>query len=450
MKMEYLFSVCMAMFLAMSFYACSDDDETVPVDPVTPETPDEPEPDPDNGSTTVTAANYHFDLTITVGKHGGMARDVTTIVQSVSSLDADQGVISFTGQGCEINTDYTMETILKGRYYYQVPTSDDRFSKLRFENNTMTRVQEQKFAEGYTYKSRAYTHAWIDDNTLLIMAANGDKDRIIWTKLHVDDPTSDTSSSDDMTILDNGTLDIALPEGYAIFTSTGILTYRAADNKLFYFYYAKSGSGMHATSEPFFHVVVLDADTMEIESDEPNTLAQEMAGSAYGELLQDITMFDDSGNLYLCVFNSLDTMDQGMLLRINAGEYDFDSSYNGFKDADGKLLTVQYLGDEKALAYSQNYASGTGIDDYAYYYSIVDLTTGNHERLQYNGEELPYSGGRFSQRSCVVDGKAYFGVNVEDVDNPQIYIYDIDSGTVTKGAEVESGYFFEQIRVVQD
>ncbi|MCD8310876.1 MAG: DUF4374 domain-containing protein [Prevotellaceae bacterium] len=445
--MKYLFSVCMAALLAMTFNACSDDDDkTLSQTPETPETPDEP----DNGGTTVTTADYHFDLTITVGKHGGMARDVTTIVQSVGSLDADQGVISFTGKGCEINTDYTMETILKGRYYYQVPTSNDRFSKLRFENNAMQRVQEQKFAEGYTYSSRAYTHAWIGNNTLLVMAANGDKDQIIWTKLHVDDPTSDTSSSDDMTILDNGTLDIALTEGYSLFTSTGILTYRESDNKLFYFYYCKTSSGMKAQSEPFFHVVVIDPDTMEIESNETNTLAQEMQGSAYGELLQNTVMFDDAGNLYLCVFNSLDTMDQGMLLRINSGEYDFDPSYNGFKDADGKLLTVQYLGDDKALAYAQNYASGTGIDDYAYYYSIVDLTTGNHERLKYNGEELPYSGGRFSQRSCVVDGKAYIGVNIEEYENPQIYIYDIATGSVTKGAEIESGYFFEQIRVVQD
>ena len=69
---------------------------------------------------------HHFDLTVTVGKQGGMGRDLTTIMQSRTSLDGG-ATVDFKNMGAEINADYSMEMILKGKYYYQVPVSADRF-----------------------------------------------------------------------------------------------------------------------------------------------------------------------------------------------------------------------------------------------------------------------------------------------------------------------------------
>ncbi len=56
--------------------------------------------------------------------------------------------------------------------------------------------------------------------------------------------------------------------------------------------------------------------------------------------------------------------------------------------------------------------------------TVIDLNTKTSSRVQYNGKDLPYSGGRFSQRTAIADGKAYIGVNPENT-NPCIYIYDI-------------------------
>ena len=88
-------------------------------------------------------------------------------------------------QGAEI-TDYTMESIYDNQYMYQVPNSNDRFSKLQFKNNKMVVVQEQKFKVN-TYKSRNYAHAWLNKNTLLIISTDGDHKKVIWTKLNTDD-----------------------------------------------------------------------------------------------------------------------------------------------------------------------------------------------------------------------------------------------------------------------
>ena len=161
-------------------------------------------------------------------------------------------------------------------------------------------------------------------------------------------------------------------------------------------------------------------------------------------------MYDESDNLYLACFTKENGIEKGMLLRIKTGEYSFDDSYNGYKDADGKLMTVQYLGDNKALVYSRNDASGTKIDSYSHYYSIIDLQTGTSTRLSYNNEEIAYSGGRFAQRSVIFNNKAYIGVNTKADVNAIIYIYDIKTGKVEKGAEVGGEYYFDMIRIIEN
>ena len=94
---------------------------------------------------------------------------------------------------------------------------------------------------------------------------------------------------------------------------------------------------------------------------------------------------------------------------------------------------------------------GTGIDAYAHYYSVVDLNANTRTRMSFNGAEIPYSSGRFSQRSAFnpQENKVYFGVNTE-TSQPQIYIYDVATGAVTEGVKVAEGYFFEQIRLLEN
>lgn len=333
---------------------------------------------------------------------------------------------------------YSMEAIVKGKYYYQVPNSNDRFTKLQVTGNSIKIVQEQTFVQN-TFKVRGYTHAWLDDHTLIIMAANGNADKVIWTKLN----------ADDMRILAEGTLDLPLPEGAKVFTASGILTYNEKAGKLYYFYFGKDKSGRGGKATSNFLTAVINPSDMKVESNKVNTLAGEMAGSAYGELMQSCVMYDADGNLYLAAFTDANDIEQGHLLRIKKGETDFDASYEGYPNADGKLLTIQNLGNGKALVYARNDAAGTAIDSYSHYYSIININTGTQERLSYNGQEIPYSGGRFAQRSVIIDGKAYIGVNTEKA-NPCIYIYDIATGKVEKGAEIAEGYYFDMLRVIEN
>ena len=307
------------------------------------------------------------------------------------------------------------------------------FTSCSKDDNTTT-PPKKELPTGITYKARNYAHAWLNSNTLLIMSTDGDHKNVIWTKLN----------TDYMSIIDQGIADIKVAEGYNVLTTSGIVAYRKSDNKVFYFYYNKketSGSSKD-TNEPNFRIAVLDAETMAVEKEIINKEAAQMTGGAYGELLQQTVFFDENDNLYVSAF----TGKKGSLLRIKKGEFDFEAGYNAFPDAKGKLLTIQYLGNGKALAYAGD-GSGTSIDSYAYFYSIVDLNAKTVTRLQYNGADLPVSGGSFSQRSCVntKEKKAYFAIDPKGA-QPQVYVYDIQTGSVTEGAKIAEGYYFEQIR----
>ena len=415
-KLSFLHSLMAVLMITAAFTACSEDD--------------------DNG-TSGSSKGAHYDLTITVGKHGGMAKTETHVTLSVASLSDPDTTITFDGKGVEI-ADYTIESIYDDEFMYQVPSSMDRFSKLQLKNNNLKVVQEQRFDKN-TYTPRNYTHAWLDKNTLLIMSTTEDHTKVIWTKLNVKD----------MSIINEGTVDgIKVAEGYNVLSTSGLLTYRKSDKKLFYFYNNKgltSGSNK-STNEPFFRIAVINPETMAVEQEIINSEAAQMQGSAYGELLQDFIFFDKDDNLYLTAFSTKSKKNYGQLLRIKNGEYDFEKGYNAFPDSKGKILTIQYLGGNKALVYSGDNAVGTGIQDVAYYYSIVDLNTKQATRLQYNGEDIAYSAGSFSQRSVynAKENKAYFGVSNETEN--RIYIYDVATGNVSLGSKLATGVYFDQIR----
>lgn len=419
-KIKFLLASFMALFIAFGMTSCSDNDE--------PDQPDDP----------TIIQDYHFDLWVALDRHGGMGRDVQTLVRSVNSLDADQPEITFQGTGTEVNSLLSLETILKGAYYYQVPVSSDRFAKYIIKDNKVEVVKERRFQTN-TYATRKYTHAWINDNTLVIMAANGDASKIVWTKLN----------ADDMTIISEGTLDVKMPEGGKVFNTSGILTYRASDNKLFYFYFAKNSSGHKGVRVGPMMTAVINPATMAVESDTPCFLNCEMVGTSYGELLQTTTFIDGNNNLYIaCVTEDANESEHSHLLKIPANSTSFDQSYDGFT-AGGKLISVMYVGDNKVVAYARDDEKGTGIDDFSHYYTVIDVNTKTSTPITYNGQRLAYSSGRFSSRMAYVNHKAYIGVDAQG-QKPQIYIYDVHKNQTSLGATMAPGYYFEQIRVVED
>ena len=438
--LKLMMSAFMASCMAVAFTACSDDDPVV----TPPVTPVEPEPTP--------TATYHFDRFVCAVKHGGMSQNKNgTFVRSVSALTADQPMVEFTGKGLDITQDYTMESIVKGKYYYQVPQSPaDRFVKFQIVKDADGDEIAEKIAEvpflGNTYFARKYTHAWLDDATLVVVGTDSDHKIVYWSKLN--------DEGEKLSIAAEGTLDIPMPEGASALSTSGILTYRQTDGKLFYFYNGKIAAGLTESATSTFHVAVIDPVSMQVQEihDVDPALAEECAASAYGELMQNTVMYDESGNLYMACLKTINGDETGVLLRMDVDKTTFDTAYNGFPNPEGKLLTIQYLANGKALAYSRDNSKGVKIDSVSHFYTIIDLATGERKRVSCSGVDLPYCGGRFSQRSVVVGDKAYIGCTEGEgeTDNPRIYIYDIPTGEVTMGLQLSKGFCFDILRVVED
>lgn len=402
-------------------------------------TPEPPGPD---------HSKLSFDLFVCAVKHGGMGQNKNgTYVRSVASLDADQPMVEFTGRGLDITQQFSMESITRGKYYYQVPQEGgDRFVKFHIERNEAGEeyIPEPLDAEvpfrANTYYARKYTHAWLDDGaTLLVLGTDSAHKEIFWTKLR----------ESDLAIQSEGKLSLTLPAGYTMFSTTGLLTVRPTDGTLFYIYYVKNeDTGV----KPSTHIAVLNPATMQVVSDTavPEAVMEETVTAAYGELLRNIIAYDDNGTMYVAGLCTYDGVKLGVLRRIPADSNQFDPSWNGFPEPEGRLLTVQYVGNGKVLAYSRVESLGTKIDSRSHFYSIIDLATTRRERLQYNGVPLRYCSGGYSQRSAVLDGKAYIGVTEGDGedDNPMVYIYDSATGSVVPGVRLSKGFCFDLIRIM--
>ena len=97
-KFKFLLLSFVALFIAFGMIGCSKDDgPKKEVDPTI-------------------IQDFHFDLWVALDRHGGMGRDVQTLVRSVNSLEAGQPDITFQGTGTEVNSILSHEPILTKEY----------------------------------------------------------------------------------------------------------------------------------------------------------------------------------------------------------------------------------------------------------------------------------------------------------------------------------------------
>ncbi len=378
----------------------------------------------------------HFDIWVSIGGTSGMGSTNTQLVQGVKSLD-EQTIIDFQGKGADVTAKLNQETIIKGQYYYQVPKEKDRFGKYQIKDNQIVVVKEFSF-EKNTLKDRRFTHAWLDDTTLVLLSTNGDASKVIWMKV----------DAKKMSIISEGDLGLpAMPQG-GVFSTSGMAAYRQSDNTLLYSY-------LNNKDKTKFFMAFVNPTDMSVSSIVEESRAQFIASTAYGELMQSKSFFDNEGNYYLACNSQVEgatntTQQYGSLLRINKSEKAFDANYIGFSKhatTHGKIVTAQYLTTGKALVYVQDPtytgAAGWG-SDFNCYYAVLDLTTDGLTIL-----DLPFNEGTFSQRSVVLGKKAYIGVNPKNA-SPAVYIYDIASGSLTKGLTITEGYAFDRIVNLED
>ena len=241
-----------AALTSVTFTAC-EDDKPAP----------KPEPDP--------LLESHFDIWVSIGENAGMGSAGTLLVQNTKSLDAKEQ-INFVNTGADVTAKLYQEAIIKGAYYYQVPKEKNRFGKYQIVGSKVKTIAEFPFQKN-TLKDRRYTHAWVDDHTLVLMAANGKADKVIWIKVN----------TDQMKIIAEGELNLPKLQGKAgkpgKFSTSGIASFRKSDGKILYSY-------LDNNDKVRFYMAFINPADMSVEKTVMEDRAEFMAGTAYGELLQ--------------------------------------------------------------------------------------------------------------------------------------------------------------------
>ena len=418
------------------------------------------------------APTYHFDLLASVGATTGMSSTGVTsyLIRSVEPNDLvnPNYSVSYTGIGADIKSaELESEAVIYKGYYYEVaPKSNSWYGKYLINNEGATTVARFEMGSS-VFQTRKYAHAIIAENEFVFIGSDkasskGSQNNILWAKVK-DNGASFTLEGEGVLDLTSATKELK-EGGIVSFSTSGLAKYRSSDNTIIYCFTDKA-----TDAAPGIYIAFIDAATMEIKNVVNETRVDEMAGTAFGELQQDTMFMDENENLYIACGNQIpdtekSTQQYGRLIRVNKGEYDTDKNYLGYDKYDsGKILTVDYMGNNKVMLYIQDpyycgLAStpteykGWGQNDFNSYYAVYDITTGECTELKYDGKPLPYSCGSFTDRVSYYNGKCYVGTCPDETTGnlPTIYIYDVETGSLTKGATLASGFYFDRLSVVDN
>lgn len=421
---------------------------------------------------------YHFDLMVSVGGTTGMGSSgvTSTLIRNLTleEIEDANNTISFRGIGVDIQAEINSEAIISKGYYYEAsPLSNSWYGKYIINDNQKVQTVARFEMGSKAFKAKQYTHAWIADNTLVFMGADkavsnrgsnkATSNTIMWSRVKDNDSSLNMEAE--------GVLDLTTPTkefkegGITAFSTTGLATYRASDNTLIYAFVDNDLNDKTLVKGVF--VAFIDPATMEVKKVVKDERAETLSGTAYGELQQDKMFFDENGDLYIagenyikCTNSTSSTSQYGRILRIKKGATEFDASYLGYeKYENGKILSMDYLGNGKiamtmqdpvktGLSPSRDYYAGWSQNDVSTYYTIYDIATGETTDL----DEIPFSSGSFSDRVAVVNGKCYIASSPDTSKEelPTIYIIDIETGKLSKGATIEAGFYINRLNVVDN
>lgn len=395
----------------------------------------------------------HFNVWFPMGSTGSASMGTkANVVLTVDDLLS--GELSVEGKGVEAQ-ELLPASIAHRGYYYQV-SNEGRFQKLRLEPGELKVVKEFPCPQ---VKSRLFSHAWIDENTLVLIGSVAeDATKFNWLKIDVEE----------MTIIGEGELSPHAEPGadYRCCTS-GMLAYRKGDGKLLFSYnFQQKGKPMKldaAKEKREFYFATIAPATMEMENVFTEQRVHREGAAAYGELRNWLSFFDEAGDYYFAVAEYLPNVKSSTpsfhsIFRVKAGEKEIDQSYHALKEFKGKIINMLYLGNQKALCYVTDPAtvrpeldleqSGTWSQTktpFVSYWTVVDLASETHTRLA----GLPEGDANHSQLSALRDGKVYFVINPKE-GKSQFYIYDVATGDVQKGATAGEGALIERIDFVKE
>lgn len=384
-----------------------------------------------------------FDLWIPVQGATGKTQKEYDQNIIVRAKDLTKGTISIKGKGADTGgTALTPHIIYRDGYYYGV-SREGNFGK--FEVGTTVRTIKEFPLP--MIKDRQFSHAWLDRKTLVLVGSTGKQKEVSWARI----------DTQEMKLLASGTLALKAPAEDEIFCASGLLGYRQSDNTLIFphIYIAKKRSDRAKKLREEIYVAFIDAATMQVKAVDTDKRADWLGSISFGDNRTCNTFTDKAGNFYFVAAKILKettrpstTAQRSLILRVNSGAMETDKSYDAYDQPRGKIIDLTPVSEDEVMLYVQDPKQATPDNPiwdsknnrYVFFWQILNLRTHKVRRI----EGVPLSVGNFSHFAAPSGGKVYLGANVAS-GNSCIYIYDLKSGKVSKGAELEAGFEIERI-----
>lgn len=335
----------------------------------------------------------------------------STFIVQVPSLDT--GALNYVGRGVEVDGILNYGLIKKGKYYYET-VGNGKFGKYHVENEQLVVDKEVPFSHFGT----DYAYTWNGDK-LILFGVNGDGTQALYASIETNTMAITT-----------GSIPLpAIPTGYDKYY-LGFAQYRN-DGRIFLGYNYGLASTWSVRDNQI-NVAVLNSETLQIEKTITDTRSRALSG--VNNLFQDYYFLDSNSDLYFAAgptSASLGATELSLLFRIKSGATEIDPTYSAGA-TNGKFFSgIWDLGNGKAIA---RLYDPTVTTSWVYKFYEVTLITGAFTELAIPACKAG------SIQSVSVDGvgKAYIITNHEG--NTDGYVYKYESGTVTKGMRVPSGY----------
>ena len=406
------------------------------------------DPDTPNAQKEITVG---YDLWVPVEGATGQSTANTDPHIIVRVADLTKGVFSIKGEGAETSVSpLTPYVVYRKGYYYNV-SREGRFGKFRVSNTGIETIKEFPMPQ---ILDRRFSHAWLDDNTLVMLSSVGDKQEMSWVKVDVNK----------MAIVAEGKLDLPKPAEDELFNSSGLLGYRKADNMLIfphvYMEKSKKTSMALPPKRSEIYIAFIDAATMQVKKIDKDPRCEHLSSTSFGETRSQKTFFDSKGNFYFAAATcnipenakkKSGTKQRSFLFRVNAGSMETDKSFDGYAQPRGKIITVFPLNDDEVLLYMQdpdfkekgNTEWSSKKNRYIYYWLRCNIKTQQVEHIK----DIPFSNGNFGQLVVRNGDLVSIGANVEGAPTT-IYQYDINTRKVTKGATLADGFELDRIQPI--
>jgi len=338
----------------------------------------------------------------------------------VGVSDLTKGSVSLKGNGAEVTSKADYGILPHNGYYYYPSTSANfgKFTKFEFTGNQLSVVKEVPF----TYQSSVGNSAWIDDNTLILVGENGDRNKLLYSIVD-----ANTLS------IKNGEFSLPpVPDGYKYYVGGNL---EFSNGKLYMAY--SYGVDWPGTSEPGVNVAVINYPDMTVNNVIESTDAN---GEGGANMWMPTSGKDESGNIYMMFFPkwSTSTTSPSKIFKISNGATTFDASYTFDVGAALGEATegFWYIGKNKAIVkYLDSKISSVDSETEHYRkFALVDLGSKSIIKKL----DIPADKGSMLQNVMVDEEKVYVVAN--DL-NGKDYVWNVNTSTgeATAGLEIEGG-----------